>query len=206
MIDRDLPRLAAAAGVTLAGSLIAVAPKQRPAITEELVAHGHWVHADIIGGSYRGQVGVDLDELRVIRDVHGIRLDVHLMVDDPMEALAALPEHVHRITVQVPATADVESVVAAARGQADEVWLSIDVRDPSKVEATLAANVEGMLVMLTPPGKAGFSADLRMLDVTRSVAAAGLTIGIDGGVNATNFVELVDADVQYAVAGRGLLR
>ncbi len=95
-MTRTLAAHAAALDVTLAGSVIAVPPARRLDHARSLTATGHWVHADRIEGSFRGQAGVSLEEVHELARIPDIRLDVHLMVDDLMAELSGTPQPRHR--------------------------------------------------------------------------------------------------------------
>jgi pentose-5-phosphate-3-epimerase len=105
---------AAAIGVTLAGSVIAVPLVRRTDLARSLAAAGHWVHADRIEGSYRGQAGVSVEEVHDVAGIPGIRLDVHLMVDDPSAELPGLPGGISRISLQCDGLGDRYAVVGRA--------------------------------------------------------------------------------------------
>lgn len=209
MIDARLPAMARAAGVTLAASVIAVPEQGRLRAVASLVADGYTVHVDVIGGAYRGQRGVQPAELATLSRLPSARLDVHLMVDDPLTVIGVLPQDLHRITVQPSADIDLGAVVHAAGRRADETWVATYGDDGAGDDAALLARAAeagaaGVLVMLTPPGQAGHRADLRRLAVVRQAVEYGLQSGVDGGVNVDTFPRVAASGISYAVAGRGL--
>ena len=123
---------AATAGVTLAGSVIAQPAGRRLDLARSLASTGHWVHADRIEGSYRGQAGVTTAEVSELARIPDIRLDVHLMVDNPLTELADLPRRgISRITLQCDYLTDLHDLVdlvdlvTAGRSYANEVWLAV---------------------------------------------------------------------------------
>lgn len=200
-----LASLADELGVTLAGSLLAAAAGERTATARRLARDGHWVHADVIEGSFRGQAGLTRGELRQLEDVAD-RLDIHLMVDDPVRAIARLPVVPRRLTVQVSELGHAEHLVERARAVASEVWLAVERVTPSGLECLRRLGPDGVLVMLTPPGAEGHAADLNRLVAVRDLDGARLTCGVDGGVTGRNLPLAAAAGVSYAVSGRAFLR
>jgi len=205
-----LSALAATAGVTLAGSVIAQPAGRRLDLARSLAVTGHWVHADRIEGSYRGQAGVTTEEVSELAQIPDIRLDVHLMVDNPGTELADLPRRgISRITLQCDHLTDLHDLVdlvdlvTAGRSYANEVWLAVhhSAVDTSRLKKSGA---DGVLVMLTPPGQPGHRADLDQLPLVQTACADGLPVGVDGGVTDTNFGPIAASGARYAVVGRAL--
>jgi pentose-5-phosphate-3-epimerase len=204
-MTRTLAAHAAAVDVTLAGSVIALPPDQRMDLAGSLTARGHWVHADRIEGSYRGQAGVSLEEIHELAHVPDIRLDVHLMVDDLPAELAALPtQGITRITLQADGRDDLAGLVRLTRTYADNVWLAAH-RDTMDATHIRQGAPDGVLVMLTPPGQPGHQADLDRLALVQATCEHGLPAGVDGGVTEANLGPISQSGARYAVVGRALI-
>ena len=195
---------AAALDVTLAGSVIAVPTADRLSHAGSLTEQGHWVHADRIEGSFRGQVGVSLAEVHELAAIPGVRLDVHLMVDDIEGDLVGLPERgITRVTLQCDARDDVADLVRRSRCLASEVWLAVH-DEPLALTRLRESNADGLLVMLTPPGKPGHRADLDRLQLVTATSGRGWPVGVDGGVTDDVLARISGSGARFAVAGRAL--
>lgn len=201
----ELEDKARRAGITLSGSVIAVPANQRDVLAERLLGSGHWVHADMIAGRYLGQDGVRAEEIVRLAALAGPKLDVHLMVDRLTEAIDGLPDGLGRITLQFPAGGGIEAALGQARSKARSVWIALDNPPAADLQTALDFGPDGLLVMLTPPGMPGHSADLQRLRHVQEPFPRLPPLGVDGGVNAENFDLLRDAGVVYAVAGRALV-
>jgi pentose-5-phosphate-3-epimerase len=202
-----LAALAAELGVRLSGSLIAVPAPRRPALARDLADHGCWVHLDVIEGRYRGQAGVSMAEVEALAGAEGLDVDVHLMVDEPLEALERLAEALGgrgpaRITLQVGVGTHLPAAADRAHSLARQVWVATYAARPD-VEGL--RGVDGVLVMLTPPGRPGHRADLAHLDLVTALSAGGTATGVDGGVDADNLARIAAAGARYAVVGRALV-
>ncbi|WP_175417224.1 hypothetical protein [Arthrobacter sp. 24S4-2] len=204
-VNTELEDKAQQAGIILSGSLIAVPAHQRQSLADRLLGAGHWVHADMIAGRYLGQEGVQAEEIDRLATQAGLRLDVHLMVDDLAEAINGIPHGIGRITIQYPAAGGLEAAEEQARAKAQSVWIALDNPSPASLQQALDNRPDGLLAMLTPPGMPGHSADVRRLDALLESPRGLPPLGVDGGVNAKNFELLRDAGIVYAVAGRALV-
>jgi pentose-5-phosphate-3-epimerase len=203
-MTRVLSAHAAAVGVSLAGSVIALPHPRRIGLAQSLTASGHWVHADRIEGSYRGQPGVSVAEVHDLARIPDVRLDVHLMVDEPIAELHQLPLlGISRITVQSDGLDDLREVVSTSRNYAEQVWLAVHHAsvDADRLEDSGA---DGLLVMLTPPGQPGHRADLAQLMLVTPIHSNGLSAGVDGGVTDANLDRIAASGARYAVVGRAL--
>ncbi|MDQ4501279.1 hypothetical protein [Sinomonas sp. ASV322] len=205
MVNTALEDCARDAGIVLSGSVIAVPRARRAALVERLLAGRHWVHADVIAGSYLGQEGVLAGEIPALAAAAGPRLDIHLMVDELKAAIDALPRGIGRVTIQCPPGGELGDLVDQARGKAPSVWIALDDPSPTTVARALAAEADGILAMLTPPGQPGYAADLGRLGRIRGAIGARVPLGVDGGVNEALIEQLKAAGVVYAVAGRALV-
>ncbi|SFU10506.1 Pentose-5-phosphate-3-epimerase [Arthrobacter sp. ov118] len=200
-----LTELAQEHHVLLSGSLLAVLKDDRAAAARYLAHRGHWVHADVIEGSFRGQPGLSLAELEPLAPVAKV-LDIHLMVDDPVETIKNLPIIPRRLTVQLRNLASAPEILRLARALSCEIWIAVEELAPGDIDALKALDLDGVLVMLTPPGSAGHIADLDRLNSVRAANNADLSVGVDGGVNAENLPTTASAGIRYAVSGRAFFQ
>lgn len=196
-----LTKLAREHQVLLSGSLLAVPIQERATAARYFAHHGHWVHADVIEGSFRGQPGLSLTELEQLAPVAQV-LDIHLMVDCPIATMRNLPVTPRRLTVQMRSLAGAAEVMDLGRDIAGEFWIAIEGLRSRDLETLKELNPDGVLVMLTPPGSAGHEADLERLNTVRAVDTAHFSAGADGGITPANLHTAASAGVRYAVSGR----
>lgn len=198
---------AAAAPATLAGSLLAAPDDQRTAYAHRLAEAGAWVHLDLIDHAYPLGVGVSPDLLGEL-GAHRDRIEVHLLVSDPIRALPTVLTHrPARVTLQVEDVAAPRGPRLAEAAQASaavgtELWLGIAPESSLDVIDEVRASVEGILVMLAEPGRVGTVAQPAM--VSRVAALRELPCGVDGGVTERAFTDLNSAGVNHIVMGRRL--
>nr|WP_281373966.1 hypothetical protein [Allobranchiibius huperziae] len=187
--------------------MIAVAPERRDLLISTVLAHELSLHIDVIGGTYAGQRGVGPGELHQLAESDPDHLDVHFMVDDPAAHLPSLPRRVAQIDLQCSSRQPgLAELVEHARRCAQRVWLVVDTAETHIDWVRLSRlPIDGVLVMLTPPGQPGHVADLRRLATVRSACRHGLRAGVDGGVTLANFDQVAAAGARHVVVGRGLV-
>jgi len=169
----------------------------------------------MIDASFSAKNGVSGRVLRILAAEFGPYLDVHLMAEDPVAAITALPQGpFDRLTVHVRPRESSRTLRPLPRQQARSFWLSIETGDWTGDLGTAnlavmldAQEPDGILIMLTPAGVPGRSAQLESLksDVWNLATHYG-PIGVDGGVVVGNLSSVVEAGARYAVAGRSLAR
>ena len=198
---------ARAAGLTLSASLLAAPSHSRVEAARAAWKGGAWAHADVIDGRFGAREALGIRDIRSLTAHGGGPVDVHLMVDDPAAWCERMP-HVQRITVQLHADLSIGEVVAAARERAAEFWWAIDAGyatgDALTAVLATAGPADGILVMLTPPGRAGAELDPSRLDDVRRARAHHPLVGVDGGVTEPALASIRDAGAGYVVCGRAL--
>lgn len=207
LLSAGLLTKARAADAAVAGSLVAVPVAQRAVLKALLRQHNLWIHVDRIGGAYAGQPGASVAELHHLAETDAERLDVHLMVDDPATELTTLPRRVARVHLQCDSRQPgIDRLVLHARHYAAEVWLAVHAQDEHVDWSRLIGlEVDGVLVMLTPPGQPGHAANLIRLDAVRGACRHHLPVGVDGGVTIANIDQILTAGARHIVIGRGLI-
>jgi len=199
-VNDELAARVESAGMVLAGSLLAVNPAARFDAARGLWARGAWAHADVIGGGYGSRPSVTLDEIRALAAAGG-PVDVHLMVDDVVGWLEALPTGLARVTIQSERLeADIGRLIALGRQRADAVWVGVDTAVAPTPQAVTGA--DGVLHMLVPPAVPGHSLDPQRLAALR--ADGGSPVGVDGGVRASDVGAIARSGASYVVIGRSL--
>ena len=198
---------AAARPAALAGSLLAAPPGERAAYGEALAGAGAWVHLDLIDDAYPLGGGVSADLVAELSELRA-RLDVHLLVTDPAADLASVLAHrPARVTIQVenlptPRGPHLAAAARSCREAGTDLWVGIAPATSLDVVDEVRTSIDGVLVMLAEPGRAGTVADPAL--VSRAAVLQDLPCGVDGGVTEHAFADLNDAGVNHIVMGRRL--
>ncbi len=207
LVNPEVLLRARLAGITLAGSILAAAPPARLSTATQLVHAGAWLHADLIDATYPLGRGVDVETVNELTTVYADCLDVHVL--GSVALLEGLRGRPGRVTVHAPTPAAARALLTGAAGMASQLWLSIEVTRWSAqtlADVLVRQPVDGILIMLTPPGDPRHQADLSATksDVWRLAQSRG-ALGVDGGVRAADIPLLASLGASYIVVGRALL-
>lgn len=170
-------------------------------------------HVDVMDWHFVPNLSFGPVIVETIRRLTDIPIDVHLMVDNPLEMIRSFADAgSDYITIHVET---VDNVSEALVKIADHgVHPGITFRPGTPVETVLEylGAVDLVLVMSVYPGFGGQKFIESSYERIRRIAdkAAGvnptLTISVDGGVDMYNAPRLVRAGVNYLVAGTSLFK
>jgi ribulose-phosphate 3-epimerase len=171
-----------------------------------------FVSIDIIDGKFADNRTIDPTALSEIDT--GLKLDFQLMVNEPINWVGKCASvgaeriigHIEQMNDQVEFVGKVQEVGAS-------VGLGIDIETPvTKLDSTIFANLDAVLVMSVPAGFGGQKFDRRAikkikeLDKIRTKDDISYKIHVDGGVTFDNIKEIVKAGADEASVGRSLFK
>ncbi len=174
------------------------------AVASELDA----VQLDIMDGrfvsstTYGAEIAASVDT--------SLPLDIHLMVADPADRLAAFQRvgasHVTFHAEAVPATADRRALIAAIRNGGATAGIAINPGTPVSAIDDVASEVDLVLVMSVEPGKGGqaFIPSITAKIEALRRAHPGLMLQVDGGINAQTAPACIAAGADNLVIGSAL--
>jgi ribulose-phosphate 3-epimerase len=148
-----------------------------------------------------------------VRRLTNLPLDVHLMVDNPLDMIGPFADAGSDfLTVHVEVMDDVRRAFDAITARGVRPGVSLKPDTPVERILPLIADVDLALVMSVYPGYGGqkFIEDsygrIRAIADTAAVANPDLILSVDGGVNFDNAPKLVSAGVNHLVAGTTVFR
>jgi ribulose-phosphate 3-epimerase len=167
---------------------------------------------DVMDGHFVPNLTFGLPALRGLQTK--LPLDLHLMVSNPAEHLAAwfaCPDfHIANVTFHaeaVPTTADRQSLITAIRAGGATAGIALNPDTPASAIEDIVRDVDLVLVMTVQPGFSGqaFRADvLPKLSALRT-AYPQLSLQVDGGINAETGRLCRSAGATQLVAASSLL-
>lgn len=170
------------------------------------------IHFDVMDGHFVPNFCLNLDILRMVKEVTDLPVDVHLMVAHPEDFIPEFAGLGPRLlSFQVEATAHVQRQLASIRGYGILAGLALNPATPLNVLDYLLPDLDVILVMTVNPGFAGqklvpstlpkIARLRRLLDENGS----GIEIEVDGNVSFENIPGMVRAGATILVGGTSAL-
>ena len=167
-----------------------------------------WFHLDIMDGVFVPNISFGMPVLKAMAQ-HTIKtLDVHLMIVDPdryIKTFAELGADV--LTVHAEACTHLHRTLQAIKDAGMQAGVALNPHTPVSVLEDVIADIDVVCIMSVNPGFGGQKfiqntyAKVRKLRTMIAAHKSATLIEIDGGVNATNCTDLVEAGADVLVAG-----
>lgn len=167
-----------------------------------------WLHLDVMDGHFVPNISFGQPVIESIARVARIPLDVHIMIDHPIqyaESFARAGSHI--LTYHVEAPDDAAAAAAAIREHGMKVGVSINPGTEVKDVAPLLDQADMVLIMSVWPGFGGQKFIPDVLDKIRALRDQyGYTrdIEIDGGIGPDTIGKAAAAGANVFVAGSAI--
>jgi ribulose-phosphate 3-epimerase len=169
------------------------------------------VHVDVMDGHFVPNLTIGPPVVRALRRATRLPLDVHLMIEKPEDTLEKyIDAGADWISVHVEATRHLQRCLGLIRRGGAKAGAAINPGTPVAALAAAWEDMDFALVMSVNPGWGGqpflHSAVARVRRARENAASAGAraAIEVDGGVDAGNVGELVEAGAEILVAGTAI--
>ena len=167
-----------------------------------------WLHIDVMDGVFVPNLSFGFPILEAIRPICKKKLDVHLMIVEPMKfvcELAAL--RVHTMNVHYEVSPHLHRSIGAIKDAGMKAAVTLNPHTPVELLTDVLDELDMVLLMSVNPGFGGQKFIPRTIDKVRRlrqmIDERGLStlIEVDGGVNAKTGADLVAAGADVLVAG-----
>ncbi len=158
-------------------------------------AGADWVHVDVMDGHFVPNITIGVPVVKSLKQVTGLPLDVHLMIENPekyIEAFAKAGADI--ITFHYEAVSDVNSVISLIKSFGKKAGMSIKPKTSADVIFPYIKDLDLVLVMTVEPGFGGqkFMQDCaekiiclkNYINCHSELDSESLIIQVDGGINA----------------------
>jgi ribulose-phosphate 3-epimerase len=166
------------------------------------------VHVDVMDGHFVPNITVGPAVVAAVRRATSLPLDVHLMVQSPDRLLDAFADAgADWISVHVEATPHLQRCVAALRARGISPGVALNPSTPIGTLDEILPEIDYVLVMTVNPGFGGQAflpsslGKLRRLRTAIGRLGRQVRIEVDGGVEAGNVRQLLEAGAEILVAG-----
>jgi len=182
-------------------------------IDEAVRAGADYIHVDVMDGHFVPNITIGAPVVASIRPVTSLPLDVHLMIEHPERYISDFVKAgADIITVHVEASPHLHSTIRAIKELGAKAGVSLNPPTPIGAVEEFLRHVDLVLVMSVNPGFGGQSfipetlpriASIRKILDDRGLHAE---LEVDGGINADNAPDIVEAGADVLVAGNSIFR
>lgn len=174
-------------------------------------AGADWIHADVMDGHFVPNITMGPIIVDAVRRVTELPIDVHLMVENPDNYIAAFAEAgASWISVQVETCTHLNRTVQLLKDSGARAGVVLNPATPVESLEWILESVDYVLIMSVNPGFGGQSFIPPMLKkiqaLRKLIQKKGLStlIEVDGGVNEKTIAEISAAGVDVFVAGSAI--
>jgi ribulose-phosphate 3-epimerase len=169
------------------------------------------LHVDVMDGHFVPNITIGPPVVESLRKSTRAILDVHLMIEDPDKyAPVFIQAGADQVSVHQEACRHLDRTLRMIRAEGAKAGVVINPATPVATLEDVLDVVDYVLVMSVNPGFGGQQFIPNALSKVRDLAARrkerGLhfSIEIDGGVNTQNLGKIIDAGVEWVVAGSSI--
>jgi ribulose-phosphate 3-epimerase len=169
------------------------------------------IHVDVMDGHFVPNITIGVPVVASLRKATRLPLDVHLMIENPEEFIAAFVEAgADMISVHQEATPHLDRALEMIRELRRGAGAVINPATPVETLSEVLDRVDHVLVMSVNPGFGGQSfipntlKKIQELRKMRERYNANFRIEVDGGIDLGNVAQIVRAGAQILVAGTSI--
>jgi ribulose-phosphate 3-epimerase len=166
------------------------------------------LHFDVMDGRFVPNITVGLPVLKSVRKATRLTIDCHLMIIEPNRyAVEFVKAGANMVSVHVEADPHLQRTLTAIREAGGQAGIAINPATPLALLEEALPYADFILLMSVNPGFGGQKFIPTTLDklrrLRRMIDERGLAtrIEIDGGIDADNIKQIVDAGAEIIVAG-----
>jgi ribulose-phosphate 3-epimerase len=170
-----------------------------------------WIHCDIMDGVFVPNISFGFPVVEHVKIIADKPLDVHLMIIDPDRYLTRFHDAgANILTVQYEACIHLQRTVTEIRRLGMKAGVAVNPHTPVSLLENTLPFIDMVLIMTVNPGFGGQSfineSYAKIADLRNMIDKRGfdVLIEVDGGIDTTNAVKLVETGVNVLVAGNSV--
>jgi ribulose-phosphate 3-epimerase len=167
-----------------------------------------WLHLDIMDGVFVPNISFGFPVIKAVKRVASKPLDVHLMIIDPDRYLDRFGEAgANNLTVQYEACTHLNRTVNEIRNLGMKAGVAINPHTPVMLLKNILPYLDMVLIMTVNPGFGGqlFIKESynKITELRKMIDSGGydVLIEVDGGIDTSNALKLIESGVNVLVAG-----
>ncbi len=181
---------------------------EKETVNKLALTDADYIHLDIMDGKFVEQKNYTFSDISKIINHHSNKLDVHLMVSNPLRYLndyASL--NTEYLTFHYETVKNPEELISKIKDYGLKVGISIKPKTNVNKIKNLLKDIDQVLIMSVEPGKGGQEfipeviGKIQELVALRNQFNYSYIISVDGGINDLNIGLLKANDVDQVVVG-----
>lgn len=163
-----------------------------------------YIHLDVMDGKFVSQKILSVEEIKKISKLSNKKLDVHLMVQNPLEYIENIKDltNIEYITIHLEIDKDIKNILSKIKSYGYKCGLSIKPNTDIRALLPYLENIDLILLMTVEPGLGGqpfMISSTERLRKLRELVKDDIVLEVDGGINNITIKEVPEADI--AVVG-----
>ena len=169
------------------------------------------IHVDVMDGHFVPNITIGVPVVKSLRKATKLPLDVHLMITDPDQYIEPfIDAGANMVSVHVEVLPHLHRTIAQIKKLGAKAGVVLNPSTPISAIEEIAADVDFVLVMSVNPGFGGqvfITNSLKKIRAVRTLldrVGNAAPIEVDGGVDLTTVVSVVEAGAEWLVAGHAI--
>lgn len=171
------------------------------------------IHIDIMDGNFVPNISFGFPILQCIRGITDLKLDVHLMINEPIRYVEEFVKAgADIITVHIEGNYHIRRIIEEIRKYNIGVGIAINPGTPIMSLKETLPLVDQVLVMGVNPGFGGKGFidstidKIRELKVLKEEMSLNFHINVDGGVKSFNYKEIIENGANNLIVGSDVFK
>ena len=163
-----------------------------------------YIHIDVMDGKFVSQKTFTPNEIIEISKISKKKLDIHLMVENPMYYIDSIKElsNIAYITIHLEIDREIKDILSKIKEYGFKTGLSIKPNTEIKTIVPFMEDLDLILLMTVEPGLGGqpfITSSKNRLKELKQIINDKISLEVDGGINSNTIKEVPEADI--AVVG-----
>ena len=173
-------------------------------------AGADWIHLDIMDGHFVESISFGHPIVQSVRNLTDLPIEVHLMVDNPIEYIDSFLEiGVNIFTFHIESIDNPSKLINKIKESNSEVGIALNPDTEINQIVPYLDDIDRVLFMTVYPGKGGQSylkfVNEKIKLFVSDFSSKNILVGVDGGIKSETIKGPYDCGARMFVSGTGIL-